>query len=150
MNGSDYDDYDDDLPADLAEEPEDALTGLGAAADRLRVALEQETSLARHGGLRDFAEAVRAKRAALADFQRAVTEAEADPDTLGAADGMALRRLLAMTEENALILEAVKNTIDDFSTRLRRALTSAADPGTYGPNGRGPRHAMAAQYDTKI
>ena len=64
-----------------------------------------------------------------------------------AAERAALTELLAMADENALILEAVRMTLADVAGRLRAALGAAADPGTYGGKRRGPRHTRAARLD---
>jgi hypothetical protein len=49
--------------------------------------------------------------------------------------------------ESALVLEAVKGTLDDFLARLRAAVSSLADPGTYGPAGWRSRHVLAVRLD---
>lgn len=153
-------DFDDDEEEDFADEDEDdesalaelTLSPLGLAARALQHVLERETSLARHGGLAAFADAIAQKRDALAAFSAAMGPHSVTslPTGLEAGDREAVRRLMAAADENALVLEAVRSTIDDLSARLRNALTAASDPGTYGPGGKGPRHARAAQFDTRI
>lgn len=139
----------DDLPDDEWQD-EDGPSEVGLAAERLCAVLERETALARAGGLGAFAEAIRDKRAALAEFVAATEQAKQSPGPASAADRESLHRLTAIADENALVLDAMRSTIDDMATRLRKALTSASDPGTYGPSGKGPRHALAARLDTRI
>jgi hypothetical protein len=146
---------DEDVAASPAVAAQDAAAAVAdadliAATDALCAVLARETALARTGGLAAFAQAVRDKRTALARFVAATEAVRAAAGAPSEAGRAALRRLRAVADENALVLDAVRTTIDDFAARLRRALTSAADPGTYGPAGRGPRHALAAQVDTRI
>lgn len=145
---------DDDFQEDAgdAEGDMEPLGVLGKAAERLRLVLEQETALARTGGLGAFADAIREKRAALAAFNDAKTQLQnaEDPVLPSDADRAELQRLMTTADENALVLEAVRNAIDDLAGRLRKALTAGSDPGTYGPTDRRPRHAIAARLDTRI
>jgi hypothetical protein len=135
-----YEDVDDD----------GALSPLGESALALCEILIRETHVANNGGLNALSSAVRAKRGAWEKFRALSTKATQEETVPGYADREALKQLVAAAKENALILEAVQHTINDFAGRLRVALTSAADPGVYGPKGKGPRHALAARFDSKI
>ncbi len=137
------------VPAEADPDPH-ALGELGEAAERLRVVLQAETELARSGGLGEFATAIRDKKAALAAFTEIMARMEFGSLRGSLADRSAVRRLMATADENALVLDAVRSTIDDLAGRLRKALTAMADPGTYGPSGPRPRFAMAARVDTKF
>lgn len=138
-----FEDHDD-------EEEGERLSELGECAVELRDILLRETQLANNGGLNSLSSAVRAKREIWDKFQKLSAKAAADESIPGEADQQALKELIAAANENALILDAVRTTIDDFAGRLKVALTSAADPGLYGPKGKNLRHAMAARFDSKI
>jgi hypothetical protein len=121
---------------------------LAAAAWRLTEAVEQETRVARAGALDDLVSAASAKQAAFtifSDLQGGIESRE----TLGAADREAIQGLLIATNENAIVLEAVKSTLDDAATRLHAILGSTADPGTYSRLGQSARHVPAARFDAK-
>jgi hypothetical protein len=118
---------------------------LEAAARALAGALRHETALARRGALAALEAAGRDK---LARFEQFVTAARGrGPEPASAAERAAFAELLAMADENALILEAVRMTLADIAGRLRAALAAGADPGTYGGKRRGPRHTRAARLD---
>ncbi|CAH2605610.1 conserved protein of unknown function (plasmid) [Rhodovastum atsumiense] len=125
----------------------DSPLPLPQAAARLTRALEQETALAHAGALRELAAAAEAKQAAFAVFLR--SHDATSPDLAPVARA-ALRELMAAADENAIVLEAVKTTLEHTAGVLRTALSSAADPGIYGPNGQRPRHVLAARLDAQI
>jgi hypothetical protein len=114
------------------------------AARTLTGALLRETELARTGALAELAAAAEAKQAAFQDFQQACPEPAAPPT---AAERDAFAALLTASRENALVLEAVVGTLSDFADNLRNLLRSAADPGTYTPGPRQPRHVLAARLN---
>jgi len=121
-------------------------TTLLQAARRLAAELDRETSLARTGAVADLATAAAAKRAAFADFSEICT-ARGTIGRLTDNERDAVRALLAAADENALVLDAVRTTLDDMAGKLRAALRSVADPGTYGPSSRRTRHVLAAHVD---
>jgi hypothetical protein len=120
---------------------------LAEAAGRLAATMQHETALAQAGALSDLAAAAEAKQEAFAAFLH----------SYGAKEGIrsepareALRALIAAADENALVLEAVSTTLEHTARGLRDALGAAADPGTYGPKGKHPRHVLAARLDATI
>ena len=121
---------------------------LGAATRRLTEALEQETRLARCGALDRLVAAASAKQNAFAAFSDAGGNA-APGETMELADRHAIRDLLLAANENAIVLEAVKSTLDDAAARLRTVLGSMADPGVYSRAGQSVRHVPAARIDAK-
>jgi hypothetical protein len=125
-------------------ESQEALA-LAAAARALAAALRQETALARSGALAALEAAGRDKLARFEQFAAAARGRGVE--SASAAERAALTELLAMADENALILEAVRMTLADVAGRLRAALGAAADPGTYGDKQRRPRHTRAARLD---
>jgi hypothetical protein len=56
-----------------------------------------------------------------------------------------LRQVLAAADENALVLTAVRQAVEDLPRRLRAAVTAATDPGTYSIHGSRARHVLAAR-----
>lgn len=115
-------------------------------ARRLAAALEHETGLARIGAVVDLVNAGDAKRAAFDAFRQACaardqTHAPSD------AERESLRQVLTAATENALVLEAVRVTLEDMAGKLRVLLRSVADPGTYGLAPRRSRHVLAAHID---
>jgi hypothetical protein len=123
------------------------MKSLSQAARRLTTAVERETALARTGVLAELARAGEAKRALFIEFSCACREAAVQqPSPL---DREALHRLLTAADENMLVLDAVRATLEDAAVKLRAALSSAADPGTYGLTER-RRHVLAAQLDASV
>ncbi len=122
------------------------VPSLAEAARRLRAALQRETDLARRGAVTELALAADAKQEAFAVFSDACqawpTDAQRSDDDRGS-----LRALVLAASENTHILEAVRATLEGFTTRLRDALGTVADPGVYGPSGRRPYHVPAARFD---
>ncbi len=119
------------------------------AARRVHEALQKETMLARMGSVRDLAQAAADKAAAMTDFAAAC--AARDPGAQPtSAEREALRRVLAAADENALILEAVGVTLKDLLHKVRTAVTTALDPGTYSLVGRNRRHVRAACVDASV
>ena len=127
-----------------------SVSPLAAAAHGLTLALEQETRLARAGALDALVEAAAAKQMAFATF-RQVCENKSAPDAGQThQEKAAIKALLTSANENAVVLEAVKTTLDEASGKLRTLLSSIADPGTYGPVGRVARHHIpAARIDAQ-
>jgi hypothetical protein len=125
-------------------------TSLVQAARRLAASLHRETGLARTGAIADLVDAAEAKRIAFAEFSQ-VCAARGATGHATAAERDAIRRLLFAADENALILDAVRVTLDDMASKLRAALRSVADPGTYAPLQQRARHAtrhvLAARVD---
>jgi hypothetical protein len=119
---------------------------LSQLARRLAVILDRETGLARAGNVAELARVADAKREAFEAFRRVWSEHEAVGHA-AATDREALRQLLAAVNENALVLEAVHVTLQDMAARLRTALRSVADPGTYHLRQPHRRHVQAAQID---
>ena len=113
-------------------------------AKRVLAALRRETAIARLGALPDVAAAAEAKLAALADF-KAACEARDPGSPALAAEREVLRQVLAAADENALVLTAVRQAVEDLPRRLRAAVTAAIDPGTYSVYGSRTRHVLAAQ-----
>jgi hypothetical protein len=109
-------------------------------------ALRDETMLARTGELARLQQAAMAKHQAFVAFRDACAERDAEYPESGA-EQEALRHLLAAANESALVLEAVKGTLDDFVARLREAVSSLADSGTYGPTAWRARHVRAVRLD---
>jgi hypothetical protein len=121
---------------------------LAIAARRLQEAVEQETSVARAGALDALAAAAAAKQTAFTAFSDA--RADIPPrEALETSDRKAIEDLLNAANENAIVLEAVKSTLDDAATRLQALLGAAADPGTYSRLGRAARHIQATRIDAK-
>jgi hypothetical protein len=113
---------------------------------QLTNALRHETMLARTGELAALKHAADAKQKTFIAFREACAEQETEyPQT--DAEEEALRNLLIAANESALVLEAVKGTLDDFLTSLRAAVSSRADSGTYGPTGWRARHVRAVRLD---
>ena len=123
------------------------------AARRMAKSLQKETALARMGSLADLAEAAEAKKLALEEFSAAcAARGHTPPATV--TERTELRRLLAHADENALILEAVRSTIQHLAGNLRSAAGAIADPGTYTLNPRSARrsgrHVLAACANERI
>ena len=133
----------------MSKEAQTPAPTLSGAARKLSQALRRETGLARSGALPELAAAAEAKEAAFRLFL-AARDARSETAPVEQTERAAVRDLLDAADENALVLEAVRATLDDVAEKLRRALSSAADPGLYGPTGRGPRHTLAAQVDATI
>lgn len=129
------------------------VPSLVQAARRMAKSLQKETVLARTGSLADLAAAAEAKKLALAEFSAAcAARGHLPPAT--AAERAELRRLLADADENALILEAVRATLQDLAGNLRSIASAIADPGTYTSGGRPARHAtrhvLAASVNASV
>jgi hypothetical protein len=118
-----------------------------AAARTLTTALKRETALARSGALADLAAAADAKQAAFHQLNLACAGDDGAPCPRSAPEREAFAGLLAAARENAVVLEAVRVTLDDFADRLRKLMASVADPGVYSPAGRSPRHVLAARIN---
>ncbi len=116
------------------------------AAKRLVATLRRETSIARLGGVSELSAAAEAKRAALGDFLAACETRGVQPPSRPA-EREALRQILSAANENALVLDAVRQAVEDLPRRLRAAITAAVDPGTYSPYGRSVRHVLAARVN---
>jgi hypothetical protein len=113
---------------------------------QLTETLRQETMLARTGALAQLNRAAIAKQQAFTAFSEAcAARGVMDPDN--EAEQRALRELLVAANESALVLEAVKGTLDDFVARLKAAVKSLADAGTYGPNTWRCRDVVAVRLD---
>lgn len=115
----------------------------------LLAAMERETALARTGALPQLGAASAAKQAAFAAFSAACAlrrGSAAGSD----AEREALRRLAEAADANALVIDAVRLTLQDFAVRLRAALAAAIDPGTYGPTGGRVHRAPAARFEASI
>jgi hypothetical protein len=109
-------------------------------------ALREETMLARTGALAQLNRAAIAKQEAFKAFGEACAAHHAsDPGSEAEQD--ALRILLVAANESALVLEAVRGTLDDFVARLKAAVSSLADSGTYGPNAWRCRDVVAVRVD---
>ncbi len=121
---------------------------IAVAARRLKEAVEQETRVARAGALDALASAALAKRDAFTAFSDARTRIPAN-ETLDTSDRKAIEDLLIASNENAVVLEAVKSTLDDAATRLHALLGAASDPGTYSLVGQPARHIQATRIDAK-
>ena len=118
---------------------------LAQAARHLLDALQRETAIARVGAVNDLAAAAAAKRAAFVDFS-AASQGYSPGHAEGRAEREALRRLLAAADENAVVLSAVRQAVEDLPRRLRAAVIAAVDPGTYTPHGGGAtRHVLPAR-----
>jgi hypothetical protein len=118
-----------------------------AAARTLTTALQRETVLARSGTLADLAAAAEAKQAAFRQLNLSCASDGGAPCPPSAAEREAFAGLLAAARENAVVLEAVRVTLDDFAERLRKLMVSVADPGVYSPSGRSARHVLAARIN---
>lgn len=126
------------------------VSPLTSAAHGLTVALEQETRLARAGALDALVEAAAAKQMAFVTFRHACENKSPSGDGQTRQEKAAIKALLSAANENAVVLEAVKTTLDDASGKLRTLLGSIADPGTYAPAGRSARHHIpAARVDAQ-
>lgn len=129
------------------------MTSLVPAARRMGKSLQKETDCARMGSLAELAEAAEAKKIALHEFTVACAARGQTPPAT-ATEQAELRRLLAFADENALILEAVNNTLQDLEGKLRRAASAVADPGTYNAPGRtskrSGRHVLAACVNANV
>jgi hypothetical protein len=113
---------------------------------QLTEALREETVLARTGALAQLSRAAIAKQQAFKAFSEACgARGESDPGD--EAEQEALRDLVMAANESALVLEAVKGTLDDFVARLKAAVKSLADSGTYGPNAARCRDVVAVRID---
>jgi hypothetical protein len=121
---------------------------LALAAQRLTEAVEQETRVARAGALVDLASAAWAKQIAFAAFNE-LQDSAVVSETLEQSDRDAIHGLLIAANENSLVLEAVKSTLDDVAARLHAILGSVADPGTYSRIGRSARHVPATRFDAR-
>lgn len=119
------------------------------AAHGLTVALEQETRLARAGALDALVEAAAAKQMAFATFRHVCENNAPGGEGQTHQERAAIKTLLTSANENAVVLEAVKTTLDEASGKLRSLLSSIADPGTYAPGGRTTRHIPAARIDAQ-
>jgi len=118
---------------------------LTEAARRLLAAMQRETAIARVGAVNDLAAAADAKRAAFADFQ-AATQGFTPGQTDNGKAREALRQLLAAADENAVVLSAVRQAVEDLPRRLRAAVIAAVDPGTYTLHGgSAARHVLPAR-----
>jgi hypothetical protein len=121
---------------------------LAIAAQRLKEAVEQETRVARAGALDTLAAAAAAKQTAFTAFSDVRTDGPTR-GTLATSDRKAIEDLLIAANENAIVLEAVKSTLDDAAARVQALLSAAADPGTYSRLGRTARHIQATRIDAK-
>lgn len=123
------------------------------AARRMAKSLQKETALARMGSLAELAEAAEAKKLALEEFSAACAARGGVPPATEV-ERAELRRLLAQADENALILEAVRSTIQHWTGNLRNIAGTIADPGTYTVNRnaakRSGRHVLAACVNERI
>jgi len=121
------------------------IPSLVQAARHLLAALQRETAIARVGAVNDLAAAADAKRAAFGDFQ-AASQAYCGAPAESGAEREALRQVLAAADENAVVLRAVRQAVEDLPRRLRAAVIAAVDPGTYTAHGGGAaRHVLAAR-----
>jgi hypothetical protein len=123
------------------------------AARRMAESLQKETALASIGALGDLTDAAEAKKLALLQFSEACAARRRTPPA-NEAERAELRRLLAIADENALILEAVSSTLQDLARKIRTAAATLADPGLYAPPGppakRFNRHVMAARVNAQV
>lgn len=123
------------------------------AVRRMAKSLQRETECARLGSLADLTEAAEAKKLAFQEFTQACAVRGHTPPATPV-ERAELRRLLAHADENALILEAVTSTLQDFTGKLRNAAAAVADPGTYTVTGRVPkrsgRHVLAACVNASV
>lgn len=122
------------------------VPSLVKAARHLLAALQRETSIARLGAVADLAAAAEAKRSAFADFKAATEAYDEQPPGLPA-EREALRQLLAAAQENAIVLAAVRQAVEDLPRRLRAAVIAAVDPGTYSLRESSARHVLAARVN---
>lgn len=115
-----------------------------AAAAALAAVLRRETEAARQAALPELTRLMQEKQAALEAL------AQAGPPR-NEAGRQALRALMRVAEENALVLGAVAGALEEVRERLRGELAQAADPGLYSPGPgrarRPPRHILAASLD---
>ncbi len=124
------------------------ISPIAIAARRLTEAVEQETRFARAGALADLAAAAAAKKTAFAAFS-AAREPIDTCETLDVDDRESLHDLLAAANENAVILDAVKTTLNEAATRLHTILGAMADPGIYSRLGQTSRHVPAMRINAK-
>lgn len=140
---------DDRVVASTQDEPfTPVLSPIEQAARALTAAMRVETSVARTGALPDFAAAADTKLKAFHRFSRLRT-----PNPTGLVSPTehdAIRELIAAADESAIVLDAVRCTLNDVARRLSQALGSVADPGTYGRSGRKLRHTLAASVDATV
>jgi hypothetical protein len=116
------------------------------ATIRMTDALRHETMLAQTGALAKLNRAAIAKQQAFIAFSAACATREAI-EPCSDAEQEALRNLLTAANESALVLEAVMGTLGDFVARLKAAVSSLADAGTYGPNAWRCRDVLAVRVD---
>ena len=121
-------------------------SSLAAAVLRLTAALENETSLARVGALEDLAAAAAEKQAAF-DALCVLHDGSQSCEIDKMVDQGIMRALMSAAKENAVVLEAVKSTLDAAAHRLRSLVGSVVDPGTYGRFGQPARHIPAARIN---
>jgi hypothetical protein len=121
---------------------------IAIAAQRLTEAVEQETRVARAGVLDDLSMAAAAKKTAFAAFSDLQGNMDVR-ETLDVEDRKAIHDLLVAANENAVVLTAVKSTLDDAAARLHTLLGAMADPGTYSRLGRPARHVPATRINAK-
>jgi hypothetical protein len=131
----------------------DSRAILVEATQRLTNALRNETEIARAGSISDLGAAALAKQSAFGAFLEARS---ARDRTLPPTDDerAELRRLFSEANENAIILEAVMSTVRNFIGKLRSAVTTISDPGTYNlaprPRDRVRRHLVAACINARV
>ena len=124
------------------------MRALIAAAARLQAVLWRETEVAGAAPLPVLRALMEEKREAMVALSHL-----GPPDS--EVERVALRRMAAAAEENALVLGAVADALDTLRQKLRTDLSEAANPGVYGPQGSafpGPRkrplrHTLAASLD---
>ncbi|MBO1080514.1 hypothetical protein [Roseomonas haemaphysalidis] len=124
------------------------MSALIAAAARLQAVLWRETEVAGAAPLPVLRALMEEKREAMVALSHL-----GPPDS--EVERVALRRMAAAAEENALVLGAVADALDTLRQKLRTDLSEAANPGVYGPQGSafpGPRkrplrHTLAASLD---
>jgi len=121
-------------------------SSLTAAVLRLTEALENETRLARVGALEDLAAAAAEKQAAF-EALCAIHEASQFCEISECVAKETVGGLMTAAKENAVVLEAVKSTLDAAAVKLRSLVGSVVDPGTYGRFGQPVRHIPAARIN---
>ena len=141
-------DLDDDAHSATEHDAPLPISPIEDAARALTAALRIETGIARVGALPDFAAAAEGKRKAFDRFNRLRAPTYTGP--VSTSEREAIRELIAAADESALVLDAVRSTLNDVAKRLSRALGSVADPGTYGRTGRKLRHTLAASVDSTV
>lgn len=119
---------------------------LNQVARRLAAVLDRETALARTGAVAELAAVAYAKREAFEAFRQACAARDPARGTTNT-ERDSLHRVLTAATENALVLEAVRVTLEDMAAKLRTVLRSVADPGTYGLTQRRNRHVLSAHVD---